>query len=181
MDKICIQIPSFTKKNGSVVHSHKRCYKKKPLTKEQQEKLDELKRLLEGEVSISDDYIEATFEEFENIVKSNGGEVMNIQSENKDFAERKSENIETAKRIIKESGIKYETSFSGYSDTNGVSVYFKRKSDDKKIRVSDHSVSNKSRIMDEIGLKFDQMTIGIGGKIGFKSNKAINIFSANNE
>jgi hypothetical protein len=72
-----------------------------------------------------------------------------------DYTDRKTNNIETAKKIVENLGI---TNFrlSGYSDTNGVSVYFIK--NDKKIRVSDHTVTNSSRVFEELNLSFDAIS-----------------------
>lgn len=84
----------------------------------------------------------------------------------------KEQNILTAKNIINELGI-YNINFSGYSDTNGVSVYFKTDTN-IKIRVSNHSVSNINRIKNELNLSFDKKTLGMNNKIGFESSLNIN-------
>ena len=81
--------------------------------------------------------------------------------------EDKTHNISIAKKMLTDLGINAE--FSGYSDTNGVSVYFTNENGEK-IRISDHSVTNKDRIQNEILLNFDTKTLGVGGKIGLKSN-----------
>ncbi len=80
----------------------------------------------------------------------------------------KSENIETAKRLLIDLGIK-NFDFSGYSDTNGVSVYFKDENYNK-IRVSSHSVSNTSRIQGESHFKFDSRTMSGSISCKFKEN-----------
>lgn len=82
----------------------------------------------------------------------------------------KSKNIETAKCLLESLGINAE--FSGYSDTNGVSVYFYYNG--LKLRVSNHSVTSIHRMGNEFHFFFDERTIGIGGKPSFKSNKGIN-------
>ncbi len=78
----------------------------------------------------------------------------------------KTYNIDTAKSLLTNLGV--DASFSGYSDTNGVSVYF-IDSSGKKIRVSNHGVTNKERMANEVLLYFDTKTLGLGGKEGFKS------------
>lgn len=85
-------------------------------------------------------------------------------------SEAQTKNIVTATEILKNSGV--DASFSGYSDTNGVSVYFKDKQG-IKYRVSDHGVQNINRIENEILLRFDQKTIGINGE-GIKYNQSSN-------
>jgi hypothetical protein len=81
--------------------------------------------------------------------------------------EDKTHNISIAKKMLTDLGVNAE--FSGYSDTNGVSVYFTNENGEK-IRISDHSVTNKDRIQNEILLNFDTKTLGVGGKTGLKSN-----------
>ena len=93
------------------------------------------------------------------------------------LTESKNQNIEIAKSIIELANIS-DYYYCSYSDTNGVSVYFKN-SKGIKIRVSTHSVSNINRILNEIHLSFDQKTIGLGGKIGIKSNLKMNLFTSN--
>ena len=78
----------------------------------------------------------------------------------------KTHNIDTAKSLLSDLGV--DASFSGYSDTNGISVYFTDRNG-KKIRVSDHGVTNKDRMANEVLLSFDTKTLGLGGKEGFKS------------
>lgn len=78
----------------------------------------------------------------------------------------KSENINTANQILAELNI--EARFSGYSDTNGVSVYFKD-SFDNKIRISNHSVGNR-RLQEGLMLSFDDKYMN--GSV--KSNMSIN-------
>lgn len=91
---------------------------------------------------------------------------MNFATDNKD------ENIQTAKSILNGLGIT-DITFSGYSDANGVSVYFKT-SKDLKCRVSNHTVMNRDRMANELLVSFDFKTIGMGGKIGVKSSFEIN-------
>ena len=83
----------------------------------------------------------------------------------------RAENIQTAKEIL--NSLNVQASYSGYSDSNGISVYFKTMSG-HKIRVSDHSVSNYNRLMDEIHFQFDERQLGLSGKVSFKSNTTIN-------
>lgn len=84
----------------------------------------------------------------------------------------KQENIETAKRILAELNVN-NISFSGYSDTNGISVYFTA-SNGVKCRVSDHSTTNQDRMFNELQVSFDKRTIGFGGKTGCVSKFKIN-------
>lgn len=86
----------------------------------------------------------------------------------------KSKNIETAKALLESLGINAE--FSGYSDANGVSVYFYYNG--FKLRVSNHSVTSIHRLQNEFLFYFDAKTIGLGGKTSFKSNKGINTLKA---
>jgi N-acetylmuramoyl-L-alanine amidase len=50
--------------------------------------------------------------------------------------------------------------FSGYSDANGLSIYYLING--KKVRFSDHSVSNASRVFDEV--HFDLPIVNYLGK-----------------
>lgn len=84
--------------------------------------------------------------------------------------------INTAKEVINAVGIS-NYYYVGYSDANGVSVYF-RDSKGTKIRVSDHSVTNNDRMKTEILLSFDAKMIGLGGKESFRDNSKINKFIA---
>lgn len=98
------------------------------------------------------------------------------EEENNFFvSSNKETNISTAKKILKDLGVVAD--FSSYSDTDaGHSVYFKD-DNDQTYRISDHGISNKERMSKEITLYFDQKTMGIGGKRGIKSNKAVNKFT----
>lgn len=89
----------------------------------------------------------------------------------------KTANIETAKCILTDLGLK-DFDFSAYSDTNGVSVYFLYNG--KKIRVSDHSVTNISRIENEFHFSFDRRRLGIGGKITLEDSQKRNKLFATN-
>ena len=82
-----------------------------------------------------------------------------------DTPEIKSKNIKTAKDIL--SKLKVDAEFSAYSDTNGISVYFTGVNGEK-YRVSDHSVSSKQRLDNEIPLYFDQKQLGPMDKITIK-------------
>jgi len=81
-------------------------------------------------------------------------------------------NIEIAKKILNNLGI-LDIEYSGYSDANGVSVYFKN-SKGIKCRVSDHSTTNRDRMNNELNVSFDSRLIGLGGKVSIKNNFAIN-------
>lgn len=84
----------------------------------------------------------------------------------------KTQNIENAKNILNNVGIT-EFDFSSYSDTNyGVSVYFTWEG--KKVRVSDHSVTNMDRMQNELHFSFDVNTLGMGGVIKLKDNQKSN-------
>lgn len=83
----------------------------------------------------------------------------------------KTVNIETAKSILTDLGLK-NFDFSAYSDTNGVSVYFLYNG--KKIRVSDHSVTSVSRMENEFHFSFDKRCLGIGGKVSFQDSQKRN-------
>ena len=89
-------------------------------------------------------------------------------------SDNQNENIETAKRIMEDAGI-FDYNFIGYSDSNGVSVYF-RNSNDVKVRISDHGVENTDRMKTEILLSFDAKMLGMGGKVSEKSYEKINKF-----
>lgn len=83
----------------------------------------------------------------------------------------KTQNIENAKNILNNLGIN-DFDFSGYSDANGISVYFIWQG--KKVRVSDHSVTNLDRIQNKIHFSFDVRTLGLGGVIKVKDNQTNN-------
>jgi hypothetical protein len=91
---------------------------------------------------------------------------MNFKTDNQ------TENIETAKRILFDLGI-IDVTYSGYSDTNGVSVYYKTKTG-LKCRVSDHTIMNRGRMNEELSVSFDEKQLGLGGKISEKNNFEIN-------
>jgi len=93
-------------------------------------------------------------------------------------ANTQSENVKTAIAIMEKANI-FDYSFSGYSDTNGVSVYFKN-TNGVKIRVSNHTVTNYHRVTEELHLSFNSQTLGLGGKIGFKDYSLLNKLSASN-
>ncbi len=86
--------------------------------------------------------------------------------------ESQNENIEMAKAILNELGI-CDLSFVGYSDANGVSVYF-RTDAGLKCRVSNHGTTNRDRMNEELQVSFDERQLGMGGKVSFKSNMPIN-------
>ena len=95
---------------------------------------------------------------------------MNFKSDNPN------DNINIAKCILENAGI-FDYQYVGYSSSNGVSVYFKN-SNDLKIRVSDHTVTNIHRIYNELHLSFDKKLWGFGGKITFKDCTEKNITMA---
>jgi hypothetical protein len=99
-------------------------------------------------------------------VDSGVGENKKYLAKSGDSPDVKTHNIDTAKSLLSDLGV--EASFSGYSNTNGVSVYF-TDANGKKIRVSNHSVTSKERMDNEVLLSFDTKTLGLGGKEGFKS------------
>lgn len=84
------------------------------------------------------------------------------------------ENIETAKSLLIALGVQ-DVTFSGYSDANGVSVYFIN-SKGVKCRVSNHTTTNRDRMNEELQVSFDQKCLGLGGKTSIKSNFEINKF-----
>lgn len=84
------------------------------------------------------------------------------------------ENIETAKALLLDLGVS-DISFSGYSDANGVSVYFEN-GDGVKCRVSNHTTTNRDRMNNELQVSFDQKCLGLGGKTSIKSNFEVNKF-----
>jgi len=63
----------------------------------------------------------------------------------------KSTHIQKATQVVKEAGI--NATFSGYSDSHGISVYF-LSDKGEKVRVSTHSVSKKDRVLNEIHLNY---------------------------
>lgn len=75
-------------------------------------------------------------------------------------------NIEKAADIVRSNGI--DATFSGYSDTNGISVYFLT-SEGVKVRVSDHSVTNIDRIFNEVHLKFPVKMLSLNKKVEVKN------------
>jgi len=82
------------------------------------------------------------------------------------------ENVFTAIALMKNAGVNVDKlKKSGYSDVNGVSVYFKQEDlqEDKVIRVSAHSISNKIRMEDTICFSFDAKTLS--GKVVSKQEK----------
>ena len=79
----------------------------------------------------------------------------------------KRENINTAKQILNELNI--DASFAGYSDTNGVSVYF-RDSYENKIRISNHSVGNR-RLGEGLMLSFDNKYMDGSVKSSMPTNR----------
>ena len=89
----------------------------------------------------------------------------------------KTNNIEVAKNLLSNLGIK-DFTFANYSSTNfGTSIYF-ISSDEKKIRVSDHSVTSNERMKNECLFSFDMQTIKRDGTNGFKDNQKSNLIMA---
>lgn len=86
------------------------------------------------------------------------------------------ENINTSIQIMNSVGIN-DYSYVGYSDANGVSVYF-RNSKGIKIRISNHGVSNPSRMSEELHLSFDSLCLGLGGATSVKTSEFMNKFYA---
>ena len=86
------------------------------------------------------------------------------------------ESLKNARKIIERTGLTI-TGYNGCSDSFGMSFYFKVAETDKKIRVSDHSVTSKSRMENEILMSFDQRTMGKKG-LGQKINHSWNNFLA---
>ena len=82
------------------------------------------------------------------------------------------ENIKTAELLLNDLGVK-RLSFSSYSDSNGISVYF-RTENGLKCRVSDHSTMNRDRMNEELQVSFDTAQLGLGGKKSIKSNFDLN-------
>lgn len=80
-----------------------------------------------------------------------------------DYSTKKESNINTAKSILKNLGVE-DFALVNYSDSFGVSVYFKSDLFDKTIRISDHGVKSFDRVENEICLSFDKKTIGINGE-----------------
>jgi hypothetical protein len=85
-----------------------------------------------------------------------------------DYVKDKTDNISLAKEILNDLGV--DATFTGFSDTNGVSVYFED-ANGQKIRVSDHDITNKDRVKDEISLRFDSKRYGGGIYSEFEQNK----------
>jgi hypothetical protein len=72
----------------------------------------------------------------------------------------KTKNIEIAKSILINSGVNADKiMFSNYSDTNGVSVYFRHIEmvEGSCLRVSNHGISNSERMQNTICLFFDSL------------------------
>ena len=80
----------------------------------------------------------------------------------------KDQNIQDAKLQIENAGGTIEA-FCGYSESNGVSVYFRIKESDLKVRVSNHTVTNKDRVFNEIHMSFNQTDLS--GKVIDKTNR----------
>jgi len=99
-------------------------------------------------------YIEVELEYAAITKKESGGEIYLPKYGDDSY------NIELAKKLVSDLGL--ELQFIGYSDTNGTSVYFEDKNG-LKYRVSDHSVTSKSRMDNEILLSFDERLMGFRG------------------
>lgn len=76
---------------------------------------------------------------------------------NKKVDDKKTKAIKFSNKILSKIGDGIKIQFSGYSDSNGISVYYKAIKADKevKIRFSDHSVTNINRIQNEIHFRFN--------------------------
>jgi hypothetical protein len=90
----------------------------------------------------------------------------------------KSEKIEVAKNLLLDLGLS-DFRFCDYSDSFGTSVYFLT-NDDKKIRVSDHSVTNSSRMQNEMLFNFDMKVLNRDGSFSIKDNQKSNKLMAKN-
>lgn len=92
----------------------------------------------------------------------------------------RSENVKTALELLIDLGIKKEKiNVCGYSETNGVSVYFTHSDyqDEVRIRVSDHGISNVNRMQSTFCFSFDTAKSKF---YSFKSAKKINTIMAKN-
>lgn len=88
----------------------------------------------------------------------------------------RNKNIETAFNLLKAIGVNTEkVHFSGYSDTNGVSVYFKHDNliETACLRVSNHGISNPNRMEETICFCFDARTLRGGFISNIEDNKEI--------
>jgi hypothetical protein len=74
-------------------------------------------------------------------------------------SKEKEPNIKTAELLLNDLGLT-DFSFSGYSDSNGVSVYFHHPKDERIVRVSNHSMANSDRIASTIFFRFDERQFG---------------------
>lgn len=91
----------------------------------------------------------------------------------------KAGNIEVAKNLLLDLGL-VDFRFCDYSETTfGTSIYFLT-NDDKKIRISDHSVTASSRMQNEILFSFDMKTLKLDGTFGLKDNQKSNKLMAKN-
>jgi hypothetical protein len=112
----------------------------------------------------------------DDILKSKHYEYVKINRDGKIFYQRRNvgtdnleikTDFESQKKEIEEQAAKagLKISFSGRSDSNGLSLYF-RDIDGIKYRFSDHSVSNKDRMVNEkhFALPFVK-TMGVGGNV----------------
>jgi hypothetical protein len=91
----------------------------------------------------------------------------------------KTKNIEIAKSILINSGVNSEKIFfSNYSDTNGVSVYFKHTdmAEGSFLRISNHGISNTERMQNTICFYFDSFQMNFMTKEkSIKDNQKNNI------
>jgi hypothetical protein len=95
------------------------------------------------------------------------------------ITDNKTENIEVGKALLLDLGLT-DFRFCDYSNTSfGTSIYFLT-NDDRKIRISDHSVSSSSRMQNEILFNFDMKTINKDGSFGLKNNQKSNKLMAKN-
>jgi hypothetical protein len=93
------------------------------------------------------------------------------------ISDNKQKNIEVAKSLLLDLGLN-DFRFCDYSNTSfGTSIYFLT-SDDKKIRISDHSVTSNSRMQNEYLFNFDMKTINKDGSFGLKNNQKTNLILA---
>jgi hypothetical protein len=95
------------------------------------------------------------------------------------ITDNKKNNIEVAKSLLLNLGLN-DFRFCDYSSTYfGTSVYFLT-NEDKKIRVSDHSVTSNSRMQNEILFSFDMKTLKRDGSFGLQDNQKSNKLMAKN-
>ena len=79
--------------------------------------------------------------------------------------------IEKSEKFLKENGL--DVIFSGSSDSNGISIYFKI--NDLKLRFSDHTTTNKDRMFNEFHfrLKNENNSELLNNSIDFMNNQTI--------